>query len=118
MKKESGLFMVIISILTLSLAVLTAACEGQENRSDARIVSLQNQMGIQHSISENSPSKEPISQVVRMMFQDSKGNIWFGTQNGAFKLSGNSLIHMDSIISERGQGVTIKDIAEDKNGVI
>jgi len=59
-----------------------------------------------------------ISDVVRTIFQDSKGNIWFGTQNGAFKLNGDSLIHIDSIKSESGKGVTIKDIAEDKDGRI
>jgi len=59
-----------------------------------------------------------ISEVVRTMFQDSKGNIWFGTQEGAFKLAGDSLIYIDSIRSESGKRVTIKDIAEDKDGVI
>ncbi len=63
-------------------------------------------------------SKEQISQVVRTIFQDSKGNIWFGTQNGAFKQAGNSLIHIDSIKCELRKGVTIKDIVEVKNGKI
>ena len=59
-----------------------------------------------------------ISDVIRTIFQDSKGNIWFGTQNGAFKLTGDSLIHIDSIKGESGKDVTIKDIAEDKDGII
>lgn len=59
-----------------------------------------------------------ISQVVRMMFQDSKGNIWFGAEGGAFRLSDNSLIYVDSIKSESGKRVTIKDITEDKDGII
>jgi ligand-binding sensor domain-containing protein len=67
---------------------------------------------------EFSNLNNQISQVVRVMYQDRKGNIWFGTQNGAFKLTGDSLIHIDSIRSETGKGVTIKDIAEGKDGII
>lgn len=59
-----------------------------------------------------------ISQVVRTIFQDSNGNFWFGTQNGAFKLVDNSLIHINKIISESGKGVTIKDITESIDGKI
>lgn len=69
----------------------------------------------------NSPDsnvERQISQVVRTIFQDSKGRIWFGTQNGAFKLDGTSLTHIDSIQSELGKGITIKEIAEDKEGRI
>ncbi|GGD96723.1 ligand-binding sensor domain-containing protein [Planktosalinus lacus] len=61
---------------------------------------------------------DQISQVVRTIFQDSKGIIWFGTQNGAFKVVGDSLIHIDKIISESGKGVTIKEITESKDGKI
>ena len=62
--------------------------------------------------------QQQISDVVRTIFQDSKGNIWFGTQNGAFKLTGKTLIHIDGIKCELGKGVTIKDITEDKDGNI
>lgn len=65
-----------------------------------------------------SKTDNQISEVVRTMFQDSKGNIWFGTQNGAFKLVGDSLIHIDRIISKSGKGVTIKAITESKDGKI
>lgn len=53
-----------------------------------------------------------------MMFQDSKGNIWFGTENGAFRLSDQILVNIDGIKTESGKGVTIKDIAEDGDGII
>ena len=59
-----------------------------------------------------------ISDVVRTIFQDSKGNLWFGTQDGAFQYNGKSLIHINSIKDESGRGVAIKDIAEDKHGKI
>lgn len=60
----------------------------------------------------------PISQVVRMMFQDSKGKTWFGTQNGAFQLTEDVLVHLDAIRSESGKGVTIKDITEGADGTV
>ncbi|MCH2045007.1 MAG: hypothetical protein MK212_12895 [Saprospiraceae bacterium] len=63
-------------------------------------------------------SKLPISQVVRTIFQDSQGTLWFGTQNGAFKLEGTSLIHIDKILSKSGKGTTIKDITEGIDGKI
>lgn len=56
--------------------------------------------------------------MVRTIFQDSKGTIWFGTQNGVFRLSGDTLILMDQIQSASGGGVTIKDIAEGTDGKI
>lgn len=65
-----------------------------------------------------SSNNNQISQVVRTIFQDSKGYLWFGGEGGAFKLAGDSLIHVDSIRGESGQNVTIKDITEDKNGVV
>lgn len=59
-----------------------------------------------------------ISDVVRTVFQDSKGHLWFGTQNGAFKYDGQVLTHIDDIKGDSGKGVTIKDITEDKEGKI
>lgn len=59
-----------------------------------------------------------ISRVVRTIYQDSKGFLWFGTENGAFKLEGDSLTHIDGITSENGQGITIKEITESNDGKI
>jgi len=67
---------------------------------------------------KDEKEKERISEVVRKLFQDSKGNIWFGTQGGAFKVINDSLIPIPKIKSESGGRVTIKDITEDKNGKI
>jgi ligand-binding sensor domain-containing protein len=99
---------VFLSIIILSF--LLQSCKGQANKEE-----LENK--ITRSI---FPFKgnEQISQVVRMMFQDSKGNIWFGAEGGAWKLIGQTLIHIDSIKSESGKRVTIKDITEDKYGTI
>ncbi|MHA7057838.1 ligand-binding sensor domain-containing protein [Aquimarina sp. M1] len=59
-----------------------------------------------------------IDQVVRTIFQDSKRNFWFGTESGLLKFDGKSLIQINSIKSTSGKGVTIKDIAESKDGKI
>lgn len=66
----------------------------------------------------DSDFNNQIDQVVRTIFQDSKGTLWFGTEKGAFKLDKDSLIYIDGIKSEIGKGVTIKGIAEDKDGII
>ncbi len=100
--------------IILCLAFTILSCQGQDNRNDA---SLQKPLITQYPILVQRPH-EQISQVVRMMFQDSKGHIWFGAEGGAWKLTGQSLIHMDGIKSESGKRVTIKDITEDKDGTI
>jgi ligand-binding sensor domain-containing protein len=61
---------------------------------------------------------QPIDQVVRVVFQDSKGAFWFGAESGALKLSGDTLTPVTGLLSEAGREVTIKDIAEDPNGTI
>ncbi len=105
-------------LMVITLSILITACNGQENKRDVQNTPLQGQTVAQHSIPGNEYLKKQISQVVRMMFQDSKGTIWFGTESGAFRLTEGSLIHIDSIKSESGKGVTIKDITEDKDGTI
>lgn len=59
-----------------------------------------------------------ISQVVRKIFEDSKGNIWFGTEGGAYRLKGLSLIYIVGIKNASGKGVTVKDITENIDGSI
>jgi ligand-binding sensor domain-containing protein len=110
MKKDKTPFHGIKLFTGIALCIIMASCYGQANNGDKQNV-------IKETI-QSADSKKQISQVVRMMFQDSKGTIWFGTQNGAFKLTGDSLIHIDSIKSETGTGVTIKDIAEGQDGKI
>lgn len=96
--------LVIISLFLLS------ACNAQV-QTDNSGIELSN-------VKKINQSKEQISQVVRMMLQDSKGHIWFGTQGGAFKLFNNSLIKIDHIESQTGGRVTIHDIVEGKDGKI
>ena len=105
------------SFISIFMITLVCSCKGQEIRNDLANNPLQVPNETQNSILVYK-SKEQISQVVRMMFQDSKGNIWFGAENGAWKLTDDSLIRIDSIKSESGGRVTIKDITEDKDGII
>ena len=102
----------------LALSILISSCHGQENRVEVSNAMLPRQTVAQHAAVAPEQPKEQISQVVRTVFQDSRGDIWFGTENGAFRLTGQSLLHVDSIKGESGRGVTIKDIAEDQDGTI
>jgi ligand-binding sensor domain-containing protein len=111
------------TIIVLSLII--NSCNGQERKNETK-------QSINSPKTENSKPNiyntaqhlvysdinNQISQVVRTILQDSKGNFWFGTQNGAFKFDGNSFTHIASIISEDGKGVTIKDITESNDGKI
>lgn len=116
-KKESMPLFRVKTLIIICLTTLVSSCNGQEYRNDPGNRSIQTSIGTQNSILVNKP-KEQISQVVRMMYQDSKGVFWFGAEGGAFRLAGDSLIHIESIRSESGGRVTIKDIAEDKDGII
>jgi len=93
--------------------IILSSCIGQEDKTNSSLIS---QKTTQNATSEGLLPEDQISQVVRMMFQDSKGTIWFGTQNGAFKLTDNVLLRIDNIKSESGNGVTIHDITEGKDG--
>jgi ligand-binding sensor domain-containing protein len=101
------------SLIIIFLITLVFPSNGQDFRTDTTKMPLQ----AQNSILVYKP-KLQISQVVRMMFQDSKGNIWFGAENGAWRLTGDTLIRIDNIKSESGGRVTIKDITEGKDGKI
>lgn len=110
MKKEKTPFHRITLITGIAFCFIMTSCNGQANNGDKQ--------NILNGTTQFPNLNNQISQVVRMMLQDSKGNIWFGAENGAWKLTGQTLIHIDSIKSESGKGVTIKDIAEGQDGKI
>lgn len=87
------------------------SCNGQEYRKDQTTSKV-----IGHQLEHTEDDR--ISQVVRMMYQDSRGLLWFGTQNGVFWYDGDTLQNLTSIKNEYNQGVTIRDIAEDNAGNI
>ena len=110
MKKKKAAFHRIKLFTGIALCFILTTCAGQTNKGGNLLI-------IKETI-QSPDSNKQISPVVRMMYQDRKGNLWFGTEGGAFRYDGDSLIHIDSIRSESGGGVTIKDIAEDKEGKI
>lgn len=119
--------MIKIKLFTaIALSLILNSCSGQKSKNEIKQSinsekkledSKPNTYNTEHSLFYSDINNQ-ISQVVRTIFQDSNGNLWFGTQNGAFKLVGNSLIHIDKIIGESGKGVTIKEITESKDGKI
>ncbi|MBU1368040.1 MAG: hypothetical protein KJ754_07530 [Bacteroidetes bacterium] len=91
MNKESISFFGVKSLIITSLTVLVFSSTGQEKWNKTRGDLLQLHADTtQSSFLENNPTNEQISQVVRMMFQDSKGIIWFGTSLGLNKYDGES----------------------------
>jgi len=113
----------LFTIIILSLIV--SSCTGQKSKNVIKSISSEKKLeDSKHNTSntENlvlySDINHQISQVVRTIFQDSKGDIWFGGEGGAFRYSNSSLTHIDRIRSKSGKRVTVKDIAEDNDGKI
>lgn len=93
-----------ILLLTL-LTVFSASCNSQENKNET--VEIEN--------STEQKKSEQIGQYVVETFQDSKGNLWFGTlEKGVAKYNGKNLTFLtinDGLPSNR-----ITNIIEDKSG--
>jgi len=70
----------------------------------------------------NNNQTNLIRDITRSIFQDSKGNFWFGTLNGVFRYNGETLKRYSKIELIPGHNGDYKDaisvhaIAEDKNG--
>ena len=105
-------------IAFLAICFLISSYDGQNSRGQIMNSSNPEQSIKSDGIIKINENKERISEVVRMMFHDSKSRTWFGTQGGAFKLIENELIFIEDIKSKTGKRVTIKDIKEDRNGRI
>ena len=58
-----------------------------------------------------------IGNVVRAIFQDSRGTLWVGGEGDLFRNDGRVLTSFD-LKDDQGKGVTIKSIVEDKEGNI
>lgn len=68
-------------------------------------------------IYSNVSEGNQISGVVRVIYEDTKGTLWFGTQNGLQSFSNNLLIKFD-LKDTYGKGITIKSIKEDSKGIL
>ncbi|MGV6861386.1 MAG: ligand-binding sensor domain-containing protein [Putridiphycobacter sp.] len=102
------------SVAQLSNDDLNPFLNSEQNKQDSLTKTIHSENSLVFLVSDNQ-----ISPVVRTMFQDSKGNLWFGTQSGAFKLVGDSLlVHIDKITGVSGNGATIKQITEGIDGKI
>ena len=111
-------------VTVLAILLILSSCNGQQHKNELPPANSEKNTEGYTPYTQNSSYSlfsdvdNQISQVVRTLFQDSKGNLWFGTENGAFQYDGDTLIHINDIISESGKGVTIKEITENKDGVI
>ncbi|MFD2564360.1 ligand-binding sensor domain-containing protein [Aquimarina rubra] len=110
--------------MVLAVSLILNSCHGQKNKNELQPSTSVKKLEENTLNTKNeeysffSDFNNQISQVVRTIFQDSQGDIWFGGEGGAFRFSHNSLTHIDSIRSKSGKRVTIKDIAEDNDGKI
>jgi ligand-binding sensor domain-containing protein len=93
-----------ILIFTL-LTTLSFSCKSQEQKPE----------NIKNDLPSEQKDTTQIGEYVVETFQDSKGNIWFGTLNeGAAKYDGNKLVYLtmeDGLPSNR-----IVQIIEDNSG--
>ncbi len=116
-----------VTILLQLLLVSTISCQGngKNNIADPKLVyhidSVSQWADTLPEFKNDPHIKETqgnqISGVVRMMYQDKSGNLWFATQNGLSRYDGTSLLYFD-IQNERHKSSTVKTIVEDKEGVI
>lgn len=118
---------------TISLAILCSflftSCAGQveRNASQIKIKTIKTKIH-QDSISmkaetlpefrvdihDTNYQGNQISGVVRTVFQDKKGNFWFGTQNGLCRKDQNGLVYFN-LKDSNDQEVTVHVILEDKS---
>jgi len=112
-------------LIVFVLSFTIYSCSGQKSENKLQNTTSKKGLDSTQSNKKNTKnsllfadSNNQINQVVRTIFQDSKRNIWFGTESGAFKFNGESLIYINSIISKSGKGVTIKAITESRDGKI
>ena len=114
-------------IFTLILLFLFNSCEGQNIQSikvkttiihkDSICLRAETLPEFRNSVHDKDYQGNQISGVVRTVFQDSKGNLWFGTQNGLARYDTSGLVYFD-LLDFNGQGVTVHAIIEDKKGSI
>lgn len=69
------------------------------------------------SVHDRDYQGNQISGVIRTVFQDSKGNYWFGTQSGLCRYDKIGLVYFE-LKGWDGKGVTVYVILEDKAGNI
>jgi ligand-binding sensor domain-containing protein len=110
------MFIKIETLFVFILLIFVSSCYSQNDvQEQQKGIESDNSTAI-NTFSMLADRTDKINQVVRTIFEDRKGTMWFGTESGAYKLSEDSLIFMNEIVSEYGKRVTIKSIAEGKDG--
>ncbi len=102
-------------VIWVAISLLLSSCQGQSDQQSNIARQSPRTNIFATNATQRTELQKQISEVVRFVFQDSQGTFWFGTQNGLFKLEGQSLKLIDDIKSEAGNNVTIKSITEDPN---
>jgi ligand-binding sensor domain-containing protein len=111
----------------LILLFIFSSCGGQITESipvkittfhkDSIILKAESQPEYRNSVHDKDYQGNQISGVIRTVFQDSKENLWFGTQNGLAHYDKSGLVYFD-LTDSNGQRVTVHEIIEDKAGTI
>lgn len=121
--EKAKIYLPRIFILML-LALHFTSCSGQVNKHPSND-KIENQIGNQ-TLTANQNTVFPqihtnldgmVREFVRSMYQDSKGNYWFGTNgNGIIRYDGHTLEKMN--VEQNQQWVAVREIVEDKAGNI
>lgn len=108
-------------------ALLCNSCQGQNVESfpvkatkihkDSIVLRAETLPEFRNSVHDKDYQGNQISGVIRTVFQDSKGNLWFGTQNGLARYDKSGLVYFD-LLDSNSQGVTVHAIIEDNTGTI
>ncbi len=115
--QKTAVWFALFFSLNLALSCTGRATQ-QKHETDKQQVSDTAQTEMEQPGIHYPDFRNQISSVVRTVYQDKKGRMWFGTQDGAFVLVGDSLLSIKDIQSQSGMPVTIKDITEDPHGKI
>ena len=117
MKKSEISFLLIKALILLTLSHAVSSCNKQESKSEAK-----NSTALSPDETKTDDIKDPLfiingqlCQHLRKIFQDSKGNLWFGTNvYGLMLYNGDSLKYINKKNAFNGGRIT--GIAEDRTG--
>lgn len=118
---------IFVSYFVLILCLFLSSCKGQSTATKPVSVTSIHQDSISAraetlaefkvNVHDQDYQGNQLSGVVRTMFQDSKGDLWFGTQNGLGRYNADGLVYYD-LMDWNGQSATIHVILEDATGTI
>ncbi len=95
---------IIVGILLMSFVATTSSCHSQTNTQNKK------------TEQQSQPKDSQIAEYVVEIFEDSKENLWFGTNNGAARYDGKALTYLTTKDGLIGNFVT--SFAEDREGTM